>query len=287
MLHRKHFLSPSSLRGLFEQRKQEETKFAIKSQVRLLKSHQHSDHVSERLHKFFLKHTSTWFDARRVAIIGFGNVGLYIAALLLKDGYSVMVCDLNLDSRDIQQVMEAKLPEMLNSLLFGKHLQRYSTSDIRAILKRFSVATDLSELVRNGFKVVFECISEVLERKQHLFADLTELLYQRGVSPRDVVLCSSTQSLSIRSISQGAMAPYKSRLIGLNPSSQIFKVTYQGEEQPTIAFIRKLAHRIPVVALEETANNVKRARQLADETQVERHLQISCVKKINSNERNG
>ena len=122
------------------------------------------------MHTFFLKHTSTWFDARRVAIIGFGNVGLYIAALLLKDGYSVMVCDLNLDSRDIQQVMEAKLPEMLNSLLFGKHLQRYSTSDIRAILKRFSVATDLSELVRNGFKVVFECISEVLERKQHLFA---------------------------------------------------------------------------------------------------------------------
>ena len=49
--------------------------------------------MSERLHKFFLKHTSTWFDARRVAIIGFGNVGLYIAALLLKDGYSVMVCD--------------------------------------------------------------------------------------------------------------------------------------------------------------------------------------------------
>jgi hypothetical protein len=39
--------------------------------------------------------------------------------------------------------------------------------------------------------------------------------------------------------------------------------------------------------LEETANNVKRARQLADETQVERHLQISCVKEINSNERNG
>ena len=218
MLHRKHFLSPSSLRGLFEQRKQEETKFATKSQVRLLKSHQHSDHVSERLfvrerlHKFFLKHASMWFDARRVAIIGFGNVGLYIAALLLKDGYSVMVCDLNLDSRDIQQVMEAKLPEMLNSSRFGKHLQRYSTSDIRAILKRFSVATDLSELVRNGFKVVFECISEVLERKQHLFADLTELLYQRGVSPRDVVLCSSTQGLSIRSISQGAMAPYKSRL---------------------------------------------------------------------------
>ena len=171
--------------------------------------------------------------------------------------------------------MEAKLPEMLNSSRFGKHLQRYSTSDIRAILKRFSVATDLSELVRNGFKVVFECISEVLERKQHLFADLTELLYQRGVSPRDVVLCSSTQGLSIRSISQGAMAPYKSRLIGLNQSSQIFKVTYQGEEQPTIAFIRKLAHRIPVVALEETANDVKRARQLADESQVERHLQIS------------
>ena len=75
--------------------------------------------------------------------------------------------------------------------------------------------------------------------------------------------------------------------IGLYPSSHIFKVTYQGEEQPTIAFIRKLAHRIPVVALEETANNVKRARQLADETQVERHLQISCVKKINCNERNG
>ena len=97
MLQGKRFLSPSSLRGLFERRKQEETKFAIKSQVSSLESHQHSDavkdrrlSVSGRLPKFFLKHISTRCDARRVAIIGLGNVGLYIAALFLKDGYSVI-----------------------------------------------------------------------------------------------------------------------------------------------------------------------------------------------------
>ena len=43
--------SGEALHGVVRGRKQEETKFAIKSQVRLLKSHQHSDHVSERLQR--------------------------------------------------------------------------------------------------------------------------------------------------------------------------------------------------------------------------------------------
>ena len=161
----------------------------------------------------------------RVAIIGFGNVGLYIAFLCLKAGYSVCVYDLESDVTRVQQTMEAELPRMLNSFMFGKHLQHYSIADIQAMLKRFSVAADLSSLVGNGFKVAFECIPEVLQRKQQLFADLTALLDQRGVAARDVLLCSCTQSLSIRSISMGAMMRYKSRLIGVSPSDQLFKFT--------------------------------------------------------------
>ena len=66
--------------------------------------------------------------------------------------------------------MEAELPYMLNSFMFGKHLQHYSAAYIRAMLARFSVASDLNDLVSQGNKVYFECISEDLEGKQRLFA---------------------------------------------------------------------------------------------------------------------
>ena len=59
--------------------------------------------------------------------------------------------------------MEAELPYMLNSLMFGKHLQRYSAADIRAMLARLSVASYLNDLVSKGNKVYFECISKDLE----------------------------------------------------------------------------------------------------------------------------
>ena len=144
----------------------------------------------------------------RVAIIGFGNVGLYVAVLYLKEDNSVCVYDLESDVARVQQIMEAELPQMLNSFMFGKHLKHYSVADIRAMLKRFSVAADLDSLVSNGFKVAFECIPEVLHKKQQLFAVLTALLDQRGVAARDVLLCTCTLSLSIPSISMGAMTRY-------------------------------------------------------------------------------
>ena len=127
---------------------------------------------------------------------------------------------------------------MLNSFMFGKHPQHYSGAHIQAMLKRFSVVADLNSLVTKGFKVAFECIPEVLQRKQQLFADLTALLDQRGVEAQDVLLCSCTSSLSIRSISMGAMTRYKSRLIGVSPSDQWFKFTIHCEQQPGGRFCR-------------------------------------------------
>ena len=156
--------------------------------------------------------------------------------------------------------------------MFGLHLQHYSVARIQAMLKRFSVAADLNSLVNRGFKVAFECIPEVLQRKQELFSDLTALLDQRGVAAKDVLLCSCTLSLSIRSISMGVITRYKSRLIGLCPSDNLFKVTFQCEQKPSIALIRRLVCGIAVVAFEETADGATRECTIADKTPIERLL---------------
>ena len=219
-------------------------------------------------------------DPCSVSIIGFGNVGLFIAYRYLKEGYSVCVYDLESDLTCVQQIMEAELPQMLNSFMFGKHLQHYSVAHIQAMLKKFSVAADLDSLVSKGSKVVFECIPEVLQRKQQLFADLTALLDQRGVAARDVLLCSCTQSLSIRSISMGAMTRYKSRLIGVSPSDQLFKFTIHCEQQRSIALIKRLPRGIPVVAFEETADGATRELMIADETPTGRLLKTFMPRKM-------
>ena len=235
---------------------------AIQLRTGLLKSHE--------------SFSSFYWPMRRggdcVAIIGFGKVGLYIAYRYLEEGYSVCVYDLESDLTRVQQIMEAELPRMLNSFMFGLHLQHYSVARIQAMLKKFSVAADLNSLVSKGFKVVFECIPDVLQRKQQLFADLTALLDQRGVAARDVLLCSCTLTLSIRSISMGAMPRYQSRLIGLCPSSRLSTVTFHCEQQPSIALIRRLTRGTPFVAFEETADGSKREITIADETPVERLL---------------
>ena len=61
-------------------------------------------------------------DPCSVSIIGFGNVGLFIAYRYLKEGYSVCVYDSDSDVTRVQQIMQAELPQMLNSFKFGKHL---------------------------------------------------------------------------------------------------------------------------------------------------------------------
>lgn len=74
-----------------------------------------------------------------MAIIGFGNVGVFTACRFLKDGYSVCVYDLKVDSTRIQQIIYAELPRMLNGITFGLHLKQYTASELDMILKRFSV----------------------------------------------------------------------------------------------------------------------------------------------------
>jgi hypothetical protein len=252
-------------------------KIANQSCSGLLKSHQHSAQVKEGvLHN---KSFSIWrmckrVDPRSVAIIGFGHVGVRVACQFIMRGYSVCVYDSNGSSTHIRQTMQAKLTGMLNGLAFGRHLKSFSVSDIQTMLKGFSVAADLNELVSKGFKVVLECVQEVLEIKQQVFADLTALLHQHVIPARDIVLCSCTQGLSIRFISLGAAAPYKSRVIGLRPSKHTFIVTYQGEEQPMIAFIRTLARMVPTVEFEEAEVGEIIKRKLAAETPVRRLLSI-------------
>ena len=99
-------------------------------------------------------------DPRSVAIIGFGHVGVRVACQFIMRGYSVCVYDSNGSSTHIRQTMQAKLTGMLNGLAFGRHLKSFSVSDIQTILKGFSVAADLNELVSKGFKVVWSAFKK-------------------------------------------------------------------------------------------------------------------------------
>ena len=82
------------------------------------------------------------------------------------------------------------------------------------MLQRFSVAYSLNELLHDGFHVVFEAATEVLDVKQQIFHDVSALLMQKGVSPCEVILCSNTVHLPLSLITAYVDKAHKCRCVG-------------------------------------------------------------------------
>ena len=129
----------------------------------------------------------------RTVVVGGGTMGADVAIVLARGGASVTVVDPN-------EAQRAKLGPHVAAELDAAGLGH------RAVLIR-SVAT-LEAVEWAGVALVVECITERLDAKQALFAELARC------APANAVLASNSSSFPISAIAQGLTTP--SRMLGLH-----------------------------------------------------------------------
>ena len=140
----------------------------------------------------------------RVAIVGFGTMGVGLSQLLAQKGFDVRAVDLDEGALERGRASLSKgrfgLDRMLKD---GKVTQE----EARAVIARIETGTDMGWALE-GAGIVIENIYEDLELKKSLFQKLDE------ACPKDVVLASDTSSLSITSMA--SKTRYPERVIGMH-----------------------------------------------------------------------
>ena len=144
----------------------------------------------------------------KIAIIGFGCMGVAIAAELLRRGCIICVYDsCGFRMRSARQTIQATLMQLCGTY--------FNKSDIGSMLRRFNMAHSLEQLVSEGYHTVIEVASETLAVKQHIFRDLSALLMQHDVQSKNVFLCSNTMNLPVSLIAAHVNQAYARRCVSL------------------------------------------------------------------------
>jgi 3-hydroxybutyryl-CoA dehydrogenase len=131
---------------------------------------------------------------REVGIIGAGTMGHGIAQCFAVKGWQVRLYDVN---REVLATAPARIRSNLELLLEAGWAKPEA---VEATLQNIALVEDLPSTVRD-LGLVIETVSEELDLKRRLFAELEEL-----TSP-ETILCSNTSALSIASISRGLKHP--------------------------------------------------------------------------------
>ena len=143
-------------------------------------------------------------NGHKIAIIGFGSMGAAIAAELLRRGCSVRVLDeCRLRLKSAHQILRST---------FGPC---FSPSTLDSVMKRFSVADDLEQLLSDEFHLVVEAVDETLSVKRELFQQVAAFFKHKGVPPDDVLLCSNSMNLPICMVASDVALDFRHRCIGL------------------------------------------------------------------------
>ncbi len=127
-------------------------------------------------------------------------MGSGIVEVIARSGYSVIGVDLAQKDTSYADLRIA------NSIGRGVAGSKITESEGQAILSRIELTTDLIELA--SCQLVIEAITEDLQTKSELFADLDSIL-----GP-DAIMATNTSSLSVTEISVATSRP--SRVIGLH-----------------------------------------------------------------------
>jgi len=139
--------------------------------------------------------------ARRVSVLGAGEMGHGIAELAAIHGYEVTIRDIRQDFVD--RGMD-RIRWSLDKLVEHHQLTR-ETAD--AALDRIHPTLDLAAAVRDA-QVVIEAILEDLELKKKVFAEVDTL------APKGAVLASNTSALSITAMGRATKRP--DRVVGMH-----------------------------------------------------------------------
>jgi 3-hydroxybutyryl-CoA dehydrogenase len=134
-----------------------------------------------------------------VAVIGLGLMGRSIAACLLASGHRVTGVTDNLDA-------SANAPERIRELLDEMKSEGLLQEDPSAVIPRFRLTADLSEIA--DATIVFESVTEDLKLKRELFCSAEAI-----VSP-DCILATNTSALPVSLLQEGAQHP--ERMLGIH-----------------------------------------------------------------------
>ena len=136
----------------------------------------------------------------KIGVVGLGTMGSGIVEVIARSGYSVIGVDLAQKDTSYADLRIA------NSIGRGVAGSKITESEGQEILSRIELTTDLTELA--SCQLVIEAITEDLQTKSELFADLDSIL-----GP-DAIMATNTSSLSVTEISVVTSRP--SRVIGLH-----------------------------------------------------------------------
>ncbi|OOB78769.1 MAG: 3-hydroxybutyryl-CoA dehydrogenase [Epulopiscium sp. Nuni2H_MBin003] len=131
----------------------------------------------------------------KIAVIGSGTMGLDIAQVFAKKGYSVIVRDLN---EQIIQNAKSKLTKGLDKLVTRGKMDEAAKTQL---LEHVIFTTEMKDLA--DADLVIEAAVEKLEIKQQIFAELDKLCKP------ETILASNTSSISITAIGSATTRPDK------------------------------------------------------------------------------
>lgn len=145
---------------------------------------------------------------KKIGVIGGGTMGQGIAEMLAVKGLDVLLVEKSTEKLDhAYSMIEASLDKQLEKWAITQ-------AEKKLILSRIHKVTHLAEL--GGCELVIETISEDLEAKKQVFAELDR------VCPSNIILASNTSTLSLTELASSTK--YPDRVIGMHFIYPVAKV---------------------------------------------------------------
>jgi len=179
-------------------------------------------------------------DIRRVGVVGAGTMGNGIAHVFARNGYDVVLCDVE------QQFLERALSTVGKNLDREVAKSKISAADKAATLERIHPATERGKLADCDF--VIEAATEKFEIKSEIFRDLDRL------TRPEIILASNTSSISITKL--GALTKRPEKVIGMHffnpvPVMKLVEVIRGlATSQDTFATVRDLSVKLEKTPVE-------------------------------------
>jgi 3-hydroxybutyryl-CoA dehydrogenase len=175
-----------------------------------------------------------------VGVVGAGTMGNGIAHVFARNGYQVILCDVE------QKFLERALATITKNLDRELAKAKISESQKAETLKRISPVVDRAAL--GGCDFIIEAASEKMEIKAELFRTLDR------ICPPEVILASNTSSISITKLAATTSRPDK--VIGMHffnpvPVMKLVEVVRGlATSDETFQTVRELASKIEKTPVE-------------------------------------
>jgi 3-hydroxybutyryl-CoA dehydrogenase len=183
-------------------------------------------------------------EIRTIGVIGAGTMGNGIAHVFARNGYSVLLCEVE------QRFLDRGLETIQKNLECEAAKGKIAANDMQATMDRITGVLQRDRLVECDF--VIEAATEKFETKKAIFADLDRIMRA------DVILASNTSSISVTKLANVTGRP--DRVIGMHffnpvPVMKLVEVIRgMATSQETFEKVRDLA-----VKLEKTPVDVNDA----------------------------